>query len=154
MALDDDIAILVRQPLLGLMDRDALRLLAFGAESRIMRAGDILFRRGEASDGALLVISGAVALTRDDDGRRAEEIVGPGALLGELALFTSVERPVTAIAREPTQVMRLSRSVMRRVLGESPASAAAIAGAIGERLRGFVGELSAVQKALNAIDKA
>ena len=154
MALDDDMALLGRQPLLSLMERDALRLLAFAAESRILRAGDVLFRAGEPSDGAILVVSGTIAVTTQDDGRPAEEIVGPGALIGELSLFTSLPRPATAIAREPTQVMRLPRSVMRRVLAESPDSAEAIMAAVGERLRGFVGELAAVQKALNAIDKA
>lgn len=145
-------ALLARQPLLGLMERDALRLVAFAAESRILRAGDVLFRAGEPSDGAMLVVSGAVALT-DDSGAPATEILGPGALLGEIALFASVPRPVTAIAREPAQVMRLSRSVMRRVLGEFPASAEAVAAAIGDRLRGFVGELAAVRDALTAIDR-
>ena len=153
MALDDDIALLARQPLLSLMERDALRLVAFAAESRILRAGDVLFRVGEPSDGAVLVVSGAVALNSREDGGPAEEIVGSGALIGEMALFTSVARPVTAIAREPTQVMRLSRSVMRRVLAESPASAEAVAAAISERLRGFVGQLNAVQDALTAIDR-
>lgn len=153
MALDDDIALLARQPLLSLMERDALRLVAFAAESRILRAGDVLFRVGEPSDGAVLIISGAVALNSREDGGPAEEIAGAGALIGEMALFTSVARPVTAIAREPTQVMRLSRSVMRRVLAESPASAEAVAAAISERLRGFVGQLSAVQDALTAIDR-
>ena len=154
MALDDDIALLARQPLLSLMERDALRLVAFAAESRILRAGDVLFRVGEPSDGGLLVISGAIALTSGDNGQPAEEIAGPGALIGEIALFASIARPATAIAREPTQVMRLSRSVMRRVLAESPASAQAVAEAIGDRLRGFVEELTAVQNALTAIDAA
>jgi CRP-like cAMP-binding protein len=153
MALDEDIALLARQPLLSLMERDALRLVAFAAESRVLRAGDVLFRVGEPSDGAVLIISGAVALNSREDGQPAEEIVGPGALIGEMALFASVARPVTAIAREPTQVMRLSRSVMRRVLAESPASAEAVAAAISERLRGFVDQLSAVQDALTAIDR-
>ncbi|PTM40442.1 cyclic nucleotide-binding domain-containing protein [Bosea sp. 124] len=154
MALDDDISLLARQPLLSLMERDALRLVAFAAESRILRAGDVLFRIGEPSDGAVLIISGAVALNSQEDGQPADEIVGPGALIGEMALFTSVARPVTAIAREPTQVMRLSRSVMRRVLAESPASAEAVATAIGDRLRGFVGQLTAVQDMLAAIDRS
>ena len=154
MALDDDMALLARQPLLSLMERDALRLLAFAAESRFLRAGDVLFRAGEPSDGALLVVSGAVALAAADDGGPADEVAGPGALIGELALFTSMPRQATAIAREPTRLMRLPRSVMRRVLGESPASAAAIAQAIGERLRGFVGELATVRDALDAIDRA
>lgn len=152
MSLNDDIALLARQPLLGLMDRDALRLVAFAAETRSLRAGDVLFRRGEGSDGAFLVISGAVALNREDDGRPADEIVGPGALIGELALFTALERPVTAVAREPTQVMRLARSVMRRVLGRSPDSAQAIAQAIAQRLHDFNDELAAVGTALRAID--
>jgi CRP-like cAMP-binding protein len=153
MALDDDIALLARQNLLGLMDRDALRLVAFAAESRILRAGDVLFRAGESSDSAFLVISGAVALTTGDDGRAADEIAGAGALIGEMALFAAIERPVTAIAREPTQVMKLSRSVMRRVLGESPGSAQAIADAISGRLQGFVGELAGVQAALLDIER-
>lgn len=152
MALDDDMALLARQPLLSLMERDALRLLAFAAESRILRAGDVLFRAGEPSDGAVLVVSGAIAITTQDDGQPASEIIGPGAMIGELALFTSLPRQVTAIAREPTQIMRLPRSVMRRVLGESPDSAEAIMAVLGDRLRGFVNELSAVQQALGAID--
>jgi len=152
MSLTDDMALLARQPLLGLMDRDALRLVAFAAETRSLRAGDVLFRRGEVSDGAFLVISGAVALKREDDGRPADELAEPGTLIGELALFTALERPVTAIAREPTQVMRLARSVMRRVLSESPDSAEAIAAAVAERLRHFNEELAAVGAALRAID--
>ncbi|WP_439499325.1 cyclic nucleotide-binding domain-containing protein [Bosea sp. (in: a-proteobacteria)] len=154
MTLNDDIAFLARQPLLSLMERDALRLVAFAAENRILRAGDVLFRRDDMSDGAFLVVTGAVALMNKDDGQPADEVVGPGALLGELALFAAVKRPVTAIAREPTQVMKLSRSVMRRVLGESPQSAQAIAAAIGERLQGFVSELSQVHEALTAIDRS
>jgi len=153
MALDDDIAVLARQPLLSLMERDALRLVAFAAESRSLRAGDVLFRSGESSDGAVLVVSGAIALMSGDDGRPADEVVGPGALLGELALFTSIKRPVTAVAREPTRIMRLSRSVMRRVLTEFPDSAQAIADAVAERLRDFVGELNQVGSQLDAIDR-
>lgn len=154
MALDDDIAFLGRQPLLGLMERDALRLVAFAAENRMLRAGDVLFRRGEGSDGAFLVITGAVAINHADDGSPASEIVGPGGLIGELALFTALERPATAIAREPTQVMKLSRNVMRRVLAESPASAQSIAGAIAERLTQFSGEIAEIGRALRRIDGA
>lgn len=153
MALDDDIAVLSRQPLLGLMERDALRLLAFAAETRTLRAGDVLFRSGDVGDGALLVLSGAIALTTGEDGQPAREIAGPGALVGELALFTSLRRPVTAIVREPTQVMKLSRAVMRRVLAEFPASAERLAEAVASRLRAFTEELTGVQATLEAIDR-
>ena len=51
MALDDDIAILSQAPLFNLLERDALRLVAFASESRSLRAGDVLFRKGDRSDG-------------------------------------------------------------------------------------------------------
>ena len=89
MALDEDMALLARQPLLSLMERDALRLLAFAAESRILRAGDVLFRAGEPSDGAVLVVSGAVALTVQDDGKPATEIIG----LKEVAKLLGYDSP-------------------------------------------------------------
>lgn len=153
MALDHDIAVLARQPLLGLMERDALRLVAFAADTRSLRAGDMLFRAGEPADGAVLVMSGSIGLTRGDDGEPADDIAGAGALIGELALFSSSKRQATALAREPTQVMRLSRSVMRRVLAEFPDSAQALADAIAARLKDFVGELEPVRRALDAIDR-
>ena len=151
MALEDDIVILQRQPLLGLMEHEALRLLAFAAESRILRAGDILFRTGEGSDGGYLVISGAVAVSTAETGSAPAAIAGPGSLLGELALFSAMARPATAMAREPTQVMKLSRTAMRRVLTEFPGSAAAIAKAISARLIAFQEEIDGVGHDLRAI---
>lgn len=151
MSLEDDIKILSRQPLLGLMEHEALRLVAFAAESRILRAGDILFRTGEGSDGGYLVISGAIAMSSGEAGAVPVAIAGAGSLVGELALFSAVARPATAMAREPTQVMKLSRSVMRRVLTEFPGSAAAIAQAISVRLTQFQDEIDGVGSDLRAI---
>lgn len=153
MALNDDIAILARQPLLGLMEPDALRLLAFAADARHWRAGDVLFRQGDPADAALLIVSGSVALTAADDGRPADEIAGPDTLLSESAMFAPMSRSATAIAREPVQGMRISRSVMRRVLGESPESAQAMAQAMGARLRAFSDDIARVRERLVAIDR-
>src|SRR5215218_6644121 len=62
MALEDDIATLSRAPLFSLMDYDALRLVAFAGEHRALRSGDMLFRKGDTSDGGFVVTKGAVAL--------------------------------------------------------------------------------------------
>jgi hypothetical protein len=40
MALDDDITVLSQAPLFNLLERDALRLVAFASESRTYREGD------------------------------------------------------------------------------------------------------------------
>jgi CRP-like cAMP-binding protein len=151
MKLQGDLDTLQQQPLLGLMDTEALRLLAFSAESRILRAGDLLFRRGDLSDGGYLVVSGSIALSTTDTGPAAQ-IIGAGGLIGEMALFTALERPATALAREPSQILKLPLAIMRRVLVEFPDSAARLAAAIAQRLTAVSGELSGIRTALRAID--
>lgn len=152
MALDDDIAILASAPLFNLLDRDALRLVAFASENRSLRAGDTLFRKGDRSDGGFVVSKGAIALDAADDGSPAAFIAGPGAVIGKAALFARIERPATATAREPSTVIRVSPNLMRRVLEEFPAAAAAMEDAMAEELARLARGLEQVRQKLIAID--
>jgi CRP-like cAMP-binding protein len=152
MALDDDITVLSGAPLFNLLERDALRLVAFASENRTLRAGDMLFRKGDKSDGGYVVSRGAVALDARDDGSPASFIAGPGAVIGQAALFARIERPATAIAREPSTVIRVSPSLMRRVLEEFPNAAAAMHQAMAEELTRLTDGLEQVRRQLIAID--
>lgn len=152
MALEDDIAILSRAPLFNLLGRDALRLVAFASENRILRAGDMLFRKGDHSDGGYVVSSGAIALDARDDGSPAAFVAGPGSLIGQAALFTRIVRPATAMAREPSTVIRVPPSLMRRVLEEFPDSAIAIHDVMSEELNRLTEGLERVRRHLIAID--
>jgi CRP-like cAMP-binding protein len=152
MALDDDIATLSRAPLFNLLDRDALRLVAFAAENRVLRAGDMLFRKGDRSDGGYVVSRGAIALDADDDGSPATFVAGPASLIGQTALFTRIPRPATATAREASTVIRISPSLMRRVLEEFPGAAEAMRHALVEELGQLSRGLEQVRKQLLAID--
>lgn len=151
MALEHDIAVLSQAPLFHLLDRDALRLVAFAAEGRSLRPGDVLFRRGEPSDGGYVVRSGAVALDAEDGGS-APFVAGPGFLLGQAALFTAVDRPATARALEPSSVLRISPNLMRRVLEEFPAAAAAMQERLADELAELTQGLERVRQTLAAID--
>ncbi len=152
MALEDDIAILASAPLFSLLDRDALRLVAFASETRTYREGDVLFRKGDRSDGGYVVSRGAVVLDAADDGSPAAFVAGPGSLIGQAALFARVERRATATAREPSAVIRVSPSLMRRVLEEFPDAAAAIHDAMAEELDQLTEGLERVRRQLIAID--
>ena len=152
MSLEDEIAILSRAPLFNLLDRDALRLVAFASENRILRAGDMLFRKGDRSDGGYVVSRGAIALDANDDGSPAAFIAGPGALIGQAALFTRVVRPATAMAREPSTVIRVTPSLVRRVLEEFPDAAAAMHQAMADELARLTDSLERVRQKLIAID--
>jgi CRP-like cAMP-binding protein len=141
MALEDDVRNLARNTTFAAFEPEALRLLAFSAETRILRAGDILFRRGEKADSGFVILSGSIALSAKDDGSPAERIVSPQNLIGDLALITETQHAVTAVAREPSSVLKISRVLFHRVLQEFPKSAEQLRRKMEKNLQGFVGDL-------------
>src|ERR1043165_1412469 len=97
MSIEDDVALLERVPTLRLLGTASLRMLAIGSEQRNVARGGVLFRAGEQADCGCVVQSGAF---RVEDGGGAAIVAGPGALIGELALITTMRRPSTAVAVE------------------------------------------------------
>ena len=146
MALHDDVRNLASNPTLRDLEPDALRLIAFSAETRILRAGDILFRRGEPSDGGFVVLSGAISLETGDS---LASIARPPALIGDSALIAETVRPCTALAREPSSVLKISRSLFHRVLSEYPDSALRLRRSLGGRLLTLRDDLEAYRRALS-----
>lgn len=144
MALDDDIAILAAAPVFEDFGRDALRLLTFAAERRGLAAGELLFSRGEPADGGFVVMSGTIVQAPRVAGA-GPVVAGRSALIGRLALLVRGERPSEARAQEPAEVMRITPTLMRRVLEEFPDAAAAIHDALAEDLSGLSRNLERVR---------
>jgi CRP-like cAMP-binding protein len=119
MSIEDDVALLERVPTLRLLGNTSLRMLAIGSEQRDFERGDTLFNVGDDADAGYIVQRGAF---RVEDGS-AEIVVGPGSLIGELALIVAMKRPSNAIALERSSVIRVSRSLFQRVLESDPAAA-------------------------------
>jgi CRP-like cAMP-binding protein len=152
MALEDDIAVLTRAPLFGLLEIEAIRLIAFAAETRSLRAGEVLFRKGDKGDGAYVVARGAIVLDAREDGSPATFVAEEGALIGQTALFLRIARPATATAREPSMVMRISPTLLRRVLEEHPSAAGILQKALVQDLATLTGGLERVRQQLLAIN--
>ncbi len=139
MALNDDIRQLCEVAIFRLLEPEALRLLAFAAETKLLRPDDVLFREGDASDGAFFVVRGALSLKAAVD--REPLAVSAPALLGELALISPTQRPATATATEHATVRYIPRALFHRVLEESPAGAAKIRALIAGRIADYAAEL-------------
>jgi CRP-like cAMP-binding protein len=123
MSVDDTIQSLSRLPVFSKLEPGAVRLIAFAAETRHLRAGDILFRQGDFADCGYLLLAGALTLEGVIGEETLARSVKSGDLLGETALIVATRRPVTAIARQNSTVLRISRALFLRVLEEYPASA-------------------------------
>jgi CRP-like cAMP-binding protein len=146
MGLDELIGKLARNPTFAVIEPEALRLIAFSAETRILRAGDVLFRRDELSNDGFLLLAGSIAMDASGHGAAPARIVWPPGLIGDLALLTQTWRPATAIARERSTVLRISRYLFHRVLREFPDSAERLRRSQGARLLQFTGELGSVRR--------
>ncbi len=146
MSLDDDIAFFRRVPLFSALDKEALRILAIGAETRTVQTGSVLFYAGELAEGGYLVLEGTLLLEPGSFAEGKDVRVGAGTLIGEMALLTDMVWQATAIAQEPLTVLRLPRTLFRKMLEGYPTAAVALRDLVGKRLETFQRELNGVKR--------
>jgi CRP-like cAMP-binding protein len=150
MSIEDDIAFLERVPTLNLLGRAALRIIAIGAENRYVHGGEVLFNSGDAADCGYVVQEGSFGLNKGPADNGSEEIVaGPGTLLGEFAMMTETLRPATATAREPSSVIRISRSLFLKMLEGYPDAARRLRDALATRTDQWTQEVQNVRQLLD-----
>jgi CRP-like cAMP-binding protein len=150
MSIEADITLLQSVPTLALLGRDPLRILAIGAESKFIEGGQILFRAGDPADAGYVVQEGSFRLVLDgaaDD--ESAIIVGPGTLLGEIALITETKRPQTATAAEASSVIRIARPLFLKMLEGYPDLAYRLRNSIAARTTQMIGEIASVRRMLH-----
>jgi len=137
MSLESNVRRMAGTRPFDLLPREAVQLIAFSCERRMLKAGESLFNPGEPADAAYFVLSGELSLAIDDAERRVE----PGALVGETALMADVKRRASAKATEDSELLRIPGAVFRRVLSEFPRAAVKVRAAAVARARDFVDQL-------------
>jgi CRP-like cAMP-binding protein len=153
MTIEDDIAFFERVPTLNLLGRDALRILAIGAENRYVHSGEALYRAGESADGAFVVQEGSFSLSVSPTAGEGIK-VGPFTLLGELAMITETKRATTATALEPSSVLRIPRSLFLKMLESFPESARRLRDVLTRRSEHSLSEMFTVRDNLAAQSQA
>jgi len=148
VGIEDDILFIERVPTLRALGRDALRILAIGAESRYVHKGEVLFTAGEPADSGYVVQEGSFQIEGQPKAVGAV-IAGPGTLLGELALIYEIKRPATATALEPSTVIRISRSLFVKMLEGFPQAAHVLRDQIAARAQQALTEMADVRAALD-----
>ncbi len=145
MALDDDIRILSGVELLAGFTSEQLRLLAFGAESLRLASGRVLYREGQSAESGYVVTTGTVSLFREREGERISLAeVGPGTMLGELAIIAPTTRLTGALATSDVELIRLNRTLFRRILTEYPETAALLHQRITDNLGTLLADIQSL----------
>jgi CRP-like cAMP-binding protein len=111
--------------------------------------GEVLFNAGDPTDCGYVIQEGSFRL--ESDSRSVGEVIaGPGTLLGELALLAQTKRPATATAREPSTVIRISRSLFLKMLEGYPDAAQILREQIVARAQQSIDEVADVRAMLDA----
>lgn len=138
-------ATLLRAPtaLMQLSEAEALTVVGF-MQPRRFRVGSTIIRQGETSDTGfmVLVLDGEITVETLKAQRNQSVtlgVLGPGSLIGEMALVDGEARSATCTASSDVRCAVLTREALEALIAEQPATAAklmtAVASRLAERLR-------------------
>lgn len=118
------------QPLYFQLPEDSRRRLASG-NRRHVAAGDWIVREGEAATAMFVILSGRAEVLVNDDPVRE---LGPGSVVGELALLTGRPRSASVRARRDCEVIEVSRDAWDSAVLTDPAAVSLLVRAIARQL--------------------
>ncbi len=122
--------------LFGELDRETLLELESEVDWLSLRAGEQLFREGDAADAAYVVASGRLrAVTATPTGERVLSEMGRGETVGEMALLSRDVRSASVFAVRDSQLLRIAESGFEKLIERRPAALRTIAGFVIDRLR-------------------
>lgn len=98
-----------------LSDEEANRLAAFATETSAAE-GQILMKQGDYAVELIAIEEGTADIIQD--GKKIASL-GPGDLIGEMALFNHEPRNADAIATSPMRLLKLTHWEIRRMSDET-----------------------------------
>lgn len=123
------------------------------AERIVYKPGQKLIEDGEAGEAGIILISGEAVRTRapmTPEGQ--EEVIEPGAMLGEMAMLIETEHSSTVIARTPVKALRIPRAIMLEIMIDDPRLAEHFVAKVARRLHNIAAELRKIDVVLAGED--
>ncbi|HWE10942.1 MAG TPA: FAD-dependent oxidoreductase [Solirubrobacteraceae bacterium] len=96
---------------------EQIEALATVGERRSVEAGEVLYREGDGNAHLFVILDGLVAVVEESDsGARAIGVHGRRRFLGDLGLVTGQTAFVTAVVREPGELLVLTADLVRAIV--------------------------------------
>src|SRR5689334_6587108 len=122
--------------LLGLPREYSERLLA-RARPVALQDGQALFRQSDSGDGCYWLESGTLKVTvaSSTGEERILAVLGPGSIVGELAMMDGLPRSATVVAMRPSKLSFLARADFQDSLLRNPSIYQFLVSTLVQRLR-------------------
>lgn len=135
IAREDSWALLRGVPLFSKLPDDALAGLAAGATMRALHAGDWLFRQGDEGSDLYVVASGRLeTIVESPPPARVLRLLGPGEVVGELAVITGNARSASVRARRDSVLLEVSSEGIHDLLARHTGVALELLQVVARRL--------------------
>lgn len=143
MKFEAEVAALQKTPMFRDVDPSRLRLLAFMGEDRSFRDGEYVFRQGDASDSAFLILEGVADVVVDVGGKPTVVAQLKGnEIFGEMAMLGETPRTAGIVAHGDLRTLMFEREAMLRLLREFPEMAIEMSRSLAHRLERTTAELA------------
>jgi len=122
-------------------------MLAFASERIVLEPGKVLFRVGDVTEGAFVLISGTLISTpASSQIDEAVEINLPGTVIGELALIAKHPRRAIVKAKTNVELLLVPRTSFAKLLEQFPEIASRTAAKIKNDLGAYVSRIEQLKE--------
>jgi CRP-like cAMP-binding protein len=105
-------------PLFAGLPSDALESLVENLSLVHLEPNETLFTEGDAGDALYVIVEGEVSVQAEGPPRVEMARLGAGSFIGEVALMTDQPRSATVAAVVPSELLRIDRHTLARVLAD------------------------------------
>jgi len=114
--LHDPAELIKEVPWLKGIRLSTLKKIIDSFETHIYGVGEKLMREGKHGESLFIVVRGTVKI---EIHKKVIDIVGPGSVIGEIAIYMNTPRTATAMAESPVTALKISNTNLREAIEES-----------------------------------
>src|SRR5262245_15171821 len=139
MDVDATLRVLQKVPYFPSLPALDLRALATNLRTGRYQSGDVIFRKGDPSEGLCIVVSGRVrTVTTSPEGReQVLKVFGPGRTFADIAVFDDEPQPADAIAVTDSLIAFVPKATLLDLLRQHPDVAIDVIRLFASRLRAY-----------------
>lgn len=122
--------------------------IARRAERVVFNPGDIIIEEGVAGEAAYVIVSGKAARKTGPITNDPAETIGPGTLVGEMAMLVETSYSSTVVCQESVRALKITRTGLLAQMSSDLALADHMVDKLASRLRSLANDLRKVDDAL------
>ncbi len=135
MTIETEVRTLQKLDMFSNLDMAKLKLVAMISDRVVFHAGEAIFRAGDPSDAAFIVLEGSVRLSGAGGVEPAKPLRKCGVmLLGEVGILCGRRRSITIVAETDVTALRIQREDFQRLIRETPEFGFAVMRELAEQL--------------------